>query len=106
MLTKLFNGIAPDDFLVFVIYAIIGVLVSIGSQYYDHANVIKAHGGFKAGIWFKENFKRYMFGAVALFLGLVFYSDYTGGSVLTNFSAFTLGLTLDVLIDRIFNRKK
>lgn len=106
MLTKLFNGIAPDDFLVFVIYALVGVLVSIGSQYYDHSRVIKAHGGFKIAVWLRENWKRYAFGAVALFLGLVFYSDYTSGSTLTNFAAFTLGLTLDVLIDRIFNRKK
>lgn len=105
MLTKLFNGIPPEDFGVFAIYALIGVLISIFSQYWDHKESIKTYGGFKLATWFKENYKRMIIGAVSLFLGLVFYKDYSNTD-LTNFAAFTLGLSLDVLIDRFFQRKK
>lgn len=99
------NGIDPALFIGYVFYMLIGVAISWLSQYVDNARPIKAHGGFKVATWLQENWKRMATVIIAGFLGIVFMDRYTDAEP-SNFGALTLGLTLDVLIDRIFNRKK
>lgn len=104
MIETLLNGLTVNEFLGFAFYMLLGFLLSVLAQQYDRAKVIKAYGGFKFVTWWKENWKRVSMFVIGSFLLIVFMDKYTDEQ--SNFSALTMGLTLDVLIDRIFNRKK
>ena len=104
MIESILNGISPEAFWAYVFYAVLGVVISWLSESYKHAKPIKKSGGWKIVVWIQENWKRALMVAIAVFIGIVFMNEFSG-SPASNFGALTLGLTLDVLIDRIFKKK-
>lgn len=104
MIEAILNGLTTTEFFAYTFYMLLGVIVSMLSEQFKHAKAIKASGGFSIKVWIKENWPRLSMGIIGIFLGVVFMREYTSAEP-SNFSALTLGLTLDVLIDRIFKRK-
>lgn len=105
MMNSILNGIPTDEFVGYLFYAVLGVVISILSEQFKFFKPIKRAGGFSILVWFKENWKRLAMVVIGIFLGIVFMDKYSDGER-SNFAALTLGLTLDVLIDRIFRRKE
>lgn len=105
MIEAILNGIPTDTYVGYLFYMMIGVFISIGTQQFKFFKPIKQYGGFKFTVWIKENWKRVAFVLVAMHLAIVF-QEQLGQSDPSNWSAMTLGLTLDVVLDRILNRKK
>jgi H+/Cl- antiporter ClcA len=105
MIDSILNGLTVEQFAGYAFYMMLGFLISLLSEQYKFYKPIKRAAGFSIKIWLKENWKRTAMFIIAAFLGIVFMDKYTDGQP-SNFSALTLGLAIDVLIDRIFKRKQ
>lgn len=105
MIEAILNGISTESYLGYLFYMLMGVFISYASQQYDSFKLIKQYGGFKVSTLVKENWKRATLVIIGIHLAIVFQEKF-GSSEPSNWSALTLGLTLDVVIDRIVNRKK
>lgn len=105
MIESILNGLTIQEFTGYAFYLSLGLIISLLSEQIKFAKPIKASGGFMLAVWFRENWKRLVYFVIGGFLAIVFMDKYTDGEP-SNFSALTLGLTLDVLIDRIFKRKQ
>lgn len=105
MIDSILNGIPLNTFVGYSFYIMLGFVISLLAEQYKFSKPIKSAGGFSILVWLKENWKRIVMFLIAAFLGIVFMDKYTDGEP-SNFSALTLGLAIDTLVDAIFKRKK
>lgn len=108
MIETILNGLTLQQYVGYLIYILIGVLIAYLGEQVKYAKPIKRNGGFKMAVWIQENWKRMLLTALGIHIVAVFMKEITGVSSLWQALLIggTLGYTLDGVIDIFVKRKK
>lgn len=97
---KLLNGISPTDFLVYFIFATLGIIVFIVLQQVQRKKEKSEKTASGIGDWIKKNKARVLLTFLAVIIGILFTEDVLGIK-LNNWGAMSVGLSTDVIIEKI-----
>lgn len=107
LVTNILNGQTKEQYTSLLIFAFIGLLISICAQLIRARKRIKTKGGFSLKVWINENYLRAIMSILVIIVG-VLYSPEIGGYIgvdlqVNNFGALITGAITDVLVDVIVN---
>ncbi len=100
-LDLLLNGMSLQQFTVFFILGMVGVVGSMIMEMYKKRMNFKAEGksfDFSMGYWIKDNAMRFILSTFAVIVGILFTKDVLD-TELNNFTAFLAGFNTDKIIE-------
>ena len=100
----LLGGISLQLFVVYLILAIFGLIISLTLEVYKHWKEIQQGGGFSFGYWIKSNIARVFVSILVIIAGIIFGKEIIGMDI-NNVTAFLAGFTSDKIIDSFIKRK-
>lgn len=105
---SILNGLTFAEYIGFLFYILIGVLISYFGEQVKYAAPIQRSGGFKIATWIQENWKRLVLTVLCIHVVAVFMEQIVGQS--SNWQALiiggSLGYTVDGIIDTFAKKKK
>ncbi len=103
---KLLNGHTTEDFIVYLIFGFVGLVLSLIVEIIRSKNKIKARGGFSFAFWITDNYKvlRVFLSVVSVILGVLFSEQLLGFSI-NNWGAIIAGFSTDKIVETLFSLK-
>lgn len=106
---KLLGGMPPDDYFAYLIWAVVGFIVSLLHELIRGQENIKASGGFSIAYYWKENWMRLVLSLLLINIGIVFYNrifPLPTSTPLCTFLALMLGFSHDKIMEMLNKLRK
>lgn len=106
IVNNLLNGHTIEDFIVYVIFGFIGLILSLIVEVFRSKNKIKTRGGFSFAFWITDNYKilRVLLSIIAVIIGVLFSEQLLGFSI-NNWGAIVAGFSTDKIVETLISLK-
>lgn len=99
-----FNGQSKETYISLLIYASIGLLMSVLVELIKGRKNIKEKGGFSILYWGENNWDRILLSILAIIVGVNFTEDLINIQV-SNLGALTMGFVTDKIVEALITFK-